>query len=204
MRTSIALLLLTLLAAPCRADDLDDIKAAIDRLEARVSKLEGGTKPVASAPVKHCRCEPDARCQCNEGMVPVSAAPVRVKPVPAHVVDETGVWWQVAEKNDPNQRSWYSEDGGRRWFRDEAAPVQAVAPSACHCPATGNKDGRAGPNNCKCHDLGMDCKCHKGAGIVFDVAPVSTAAPQPAMRAAPVMAPVRRAALPFVGSSGGS
>ncbi len=132
------------------------------------------------------------------------------KPIPAHVVDATGRWWMVADKDDDDQRSWYSDTGGRHWYRDEGPALRQLAqPVTCNCPATGNKDGSKGPNNCLCHDMGLDCKCHKNAGILYNQLPATALAPMvtPArvaatMMMAPVMraAPVRRTLLPFAGS----
>lgn len=113
--------------------------------------------------------------------------PPKSKPA-SHVTDERGTWWAVAESDDADQRSWFSTDAGKTWWRDHKPTLVTVPPTTCKCPAQGNKTGASGPNNCLCHDAGLDCKCHQGAGIVYErLPPPVMVQPLPVMPMAPMM-----------------
>ncbi len=134
---------------------------------------------------KGCTCPDGTTCHC---------ATSPTKPTkPVHIVDENGVWWIPADPSDPDQRQWYSRgESDPSWHRDEGKATVRVAPFTCQCPATGNKDGSRGPNNCACHDLDLQCGCHKNAGTVFTAIPATKAVPAVKATARPMMMPAPR------------
>jgi hypothetical protein len=111
-------------------------------------------------------------------------------PAYTHVVDSSGRWWASANSDDADQRAWWSKDEGKTWWREGKPDLVSIPPTECKCPATGNKDGSQGPNNCRCHDMGLDCKCHKNAGIVYTTAPAGVQPVSPMASPALPVSPV--------------